>query len=65
MTSHHTPQRPAPLPPRAALQVLGFEATLTAIAAGNMARGIVLTDVDLQRLMVAANRIARLVEAYS
>lgn len=61
----HTPQRPAPLPPRAALQVLGFEATLTAIAAGNMARGIVLTDVDLQRLMVAANRIARLVEAYS
>ena len=60
-----TPHRPAPLPPRAALQVLGFEATLTAVAAGNMARGVALNDVDLLRLMVAANRSARLVESYS
>ena len=59
------PQRPAPLPPRAALQVLGFEATFTAIAAGNLARGVALSDVDLQRLLVAVNRITRLVEAYS
>ncbi len=61
----HAPQRPTPLSPRAALQVLAFEATLTAIAAGNLARGVALNDVDLQRLLVAVNRITRLVEAYS
>ena len=61
----HTPQRPTPLSPRAALHVLSFEATLTAIAAGNVARGVALNDVDLQRLLVAVNRITRLVEAYS
>lgn len=58
-------QRPAPLPPRAAMQVLGFEANLAAIAAANVARGIVLSDVDLARLLAAANRITRLVEAYA
>jgi CHC2 zinc finger len=58
-------QKPAPLPPRAALQVIGFEATLTAIAAGNVARGVALTDVDLARVMAACNRITRLVEAYA
>jgi CHC2 zinc finger len=59
------PQKPAPLPPRQALQVIGFEATLTAIAAGNVARGVALTDVDLARVMAACNRITRLVEAYA
>ena len=59
------PQKPAPLPPRAALQVLAFEATLAAVAAGNLARGIVLSDVDRGRLMAAAGRINRLVEAYA
>ena len=29
---------PAPLPPRAALSVMAFEATLTAVAAGNIAQ---------------------------
>lgn len=60
----HAPQRPTPLSPRAALQVLAFEATLTAIAAGNLARGVALNDVDLQRLLVAVSRITRLVEAF-
>lgn len=60
----HAPQRPTPLSPRAALQVLAFEATLTAIAAGNLARGVVLNDVDLQRLLVAVSRITRLVEVF-
>ena len=60
-----TPHRPTPLSPRAALQVLAFEATLTAVAAGNLARGVALNDVDLQRLMVAASRIARLAEVFS
>lgn len=57
-------QKPAPLPPRAALQVLAFEATLTAVAAGNVARGVKLTDRDRFRLMAAAGRISRLAEAY-
>ena len=59
------PQRAAPLPPRAALEVLGFECNLTAVAAGNIAHGVILTDADRSRLMVAAGRINRLVEAYA
>ena len=57
-------QTPAPLPPRASLQVLAFESTLTAIAAGNIAHGVKLTDVDKLRLLTAANRINRIAEAY-
>ena len=56
--------KPAPLPPRAALQVIGFEASLAAIAAANVAKGLALSDVDLSRLLTAANRIMRLVEVY-
>lgn len=59
------PQRPAPLPPRAALQVLAFEATLTAVAAGNVAHGKPLSEPDRFRLLTAAARINRLVEAYA
>ena len=58
------PQRPAPLPPRAALSVMAFEATLTAVAAGNIAHGVALTELDRARLLKAANRINLLVEAY-
>jgi hypothetical protein len=58
-------RKPAPLTPRAALQVIGFEANFTAIAAANLARGVALSDVDLSRLMTAANRITRLVEVYA
>lgn len=57
-------QKPAPLPPRAALEVLSFEATLAAVAAGNLAHGLVLTGKDHTRLMTAANRINKLAEAY-
>lgn len=57
-------KRPTPLPPRSALEVLGFEATLTAVAAGNIAKGLALSDQDRERLMTAANRINKLVEAY-
>lgn len=59
-----TPQKPAPLPPRAALAALAFEATLTAVAAGNIAHGVSLTDVDRARLLKAVSRINLLVEAY-
>lgn len=60
----HTPQRPAPLPPRAALSVLAFESTLAAVAAGNIARGVSLTGDDLQRLQKAAGRINLIAGAY-
>jgi len=56
--------KPAPLPPRAALQVIGFEATLIAVAGGNLAHGVALTPVDLARVLAAAGRINALVEAY-
>lgn len=61
----HTQQNPSPLSPRAALQVLQFEATLAAIAAANVARGVTLTDVDLARLLAAAGRINRIAEVYA
>lgn len=54
-----------PLSPRLALSVMAFESTLAAVAAGNVANGVVLTDADRARLMVAANRINRLVESFA
>ena len=57
--------KPTPLSPRMALSVMAFESTLTAVAAGNLANGVALTDADRTRLMVAANRINRLVEAFA
>lgn len=58
-------QKPSPLSPRQALQVLATEANLAAIAAGNVARGIAMSDADLTRLRTASNRITRLVEAFA
>ena len=57
--------KPTPLSPRLALSVMAFESTLAAVAAGNVANGVALTDTDRARLMVAANRINRLVEAFA
>jgi hypothetical protein len=57
--------KPAPLPPRAALQVIAFEANLTAIAAGNVAHGVKLSDQDRFRLLTAAARIRRISEVYA
>lgn len=57
-------QKPTPLPPRAALQVLAFEATLAAVAAANVAHGVKLADQDRFRLLTAAARINRIAEAY-
>ena len=61
----YTPPRPTPLSPRAALSAMAFEATLTAIAAGNIAKGVLLTDADRARLMAAASRINLLTEAFA
>lgn len=57
-------QTPAPLPPRAALQVMAFETNLIAIAGGNVANGVKLSDADRMRVMTAANRINRIAEVY-
>ena len=57
--------KPTPLAPRAALQVMAFEATVVAVAAGNVAQGVSLTDTDRARVMAAAGRITRLVEAFA
>ena len=59
------PQKPTPLSPRTALSAMAFEATLTAIAAGNIAKGVLLTDADRSRLMTAAGRINRMVEVFA
>ena len=61
----HTPHKAAPLGPRAALSVMGFESTLVAVAAGNIAQGVALTDVDRARLMTAVGRINLLVESFT
>ena len=61
----YKPQKPTPLSPRAALSAMAFEATLTAIAAGNTAKGVLLTDADRSRLMTAAGRISRMVEVFA
>lgn len=59
------PQRPKPLSAMAAIQVLAFESTLAAIAAGNLAHGVKLTDNDRARLLVAARRIQHVAEVYA
>lgn len=56
--------RPKPLPASQAIQVLKFESVLTYIAAGNIARGVQLTDTDRARLMVASQRIQTIAGAY-
>jgi hypothetical protein len=57
--------KPTPLSPRQALTVMEFEATLVAVAAGNVASGVSLTADDLKRLFKSANRIARIAEDFS
>jgi len=58
------PAKPTPLPPRAALEALSFEAELVAIAAGNLAHGVQLTTNDTARILEAGNRIIKITEAY-
>ena len=57
--------KPTTLSPRLALSVMAFESTLIAIAAGNVAYGVELSEIDRARLIVAANRINRLVEEFA
>ena len=57
--------KPTPLSPRQALEVLGFEATLVAVAAGNLADGKALSDQDRARLLTCARRINGLAGAFA
>lgn len=57
--------KPTALSPRNALEVLGFEAGLVAVAAGNLAQGIALSDADRARLTLCCNRITKLVEDFA
>ena len=57
--------RPTPLPPRAALALLGGECMLVAVAAGNLAHGVALTDDDRRRLLQAAGRIDHVARAFA
>ena len=52
-----TQAKPTALSPRAALGALAFETLLVAVAAGNVSKGIALSDDDRKRVMVAAGRI--------
>jgi len=60
-----TLHKPTPLSPRQALEVLAVEANLVAIAAANVAHGVVLSRVDLSRVLTASGRITRLVEVFA
>ena len=57
-------RRPAPFPPRDAIQVLRSESLLIAIAGANVAHGIQLSDDDRHRVLIAANRIQHITEAF-
>lgn len=57
-------QKPKSLPATRAIEVLALEATLAAVAAGNVARGIKLSEEDRSRLYKCANRIIRISQEY-
>ena len=57
--------RPTPLPARDALMVLAAESNLVAVAAANVAHGVVLSQIDLTRLLTAAGRIGRIAEVFA
>ncbi|MEZ5608091.1 MAG: hypothetical protein R3E52_13460 [Burkholderiaceae bacterium] len=59
------PRRPTPISPRDALALLAAETSLVATAAANVAHGVVLTQIDLNRLLTAASRIANIGELFA
>ena len=55
-------RRPRSFNARQALECLEFECLLVAVAAGNMAAGVALTDEDRARLGVACGRVQVIVD---
>ena len=60
-----TQHKPTPLSPFLSLLVFVVEANLVAIAAANVAHGVVLSQVDLSRVLTSSGRITRLVEVFA
>ena len=60
-----TQNKPTPIPARAALQALSFEALLVALEAARIAKGAQPTEADKARVLAASNRIIRIAEVFS
>ena len=60
-----TQHKPTALSPRAALEVLGFEAMLVAIEASRIASGMVPSEPDKARVLLSANRIIRITDEFA
>ena len=60
-----TQNKPTPIPARAALQALSFEALLVAMEAARVAKGATPTEADKARVLAASNRIIRIAEVFS
>ena len=58
-------QKPTPIPARAALQALSFEALLVAVEAARVAKGATPTEADKARVLAASNRITRIAEVFA
>jgi hypothetical protein len=54
---HRSPPVRRPYPAADVLEALSRETLIVAVAAGNLAQGVELTDVDRARLLLAASRI--------
>ena len=59
-----TKHKPTALSPRDALEAMAHESMVVAIAAGNVAHGVILSDQDRKRVMQSAGRINRVVEMF-
>ena len=59
------PRKPIPISPRDAITLMAAESNLVAMAAGNMAHGVELTQADLERVLTAAGRINRIAELFA
>ena len=60
-----TQNKPTPIPARAALQALSFEALLVAMEAARVAKGATPTEADKARVLAASNRIIRIAEVFA
>ena len=60
-----TQNKPTPIPARAALQALSFEALLVAMEAARVAKGATPTEADKARVLAASNRITRIAEVFA
>ena len=57
--------KPTPMSPRAALQMLSFEAQLVAMEYARIANGAVPSEADKARTLLAANRITTIMEVFT